>query len=487
MASHDARDELDEVLDALLQAVPPERRDEIRAHLRAAHDPDTDLHEAADRAPASASASALAPIPSITPERVVQIADDLIRTAVQMTAPEDSPSPQHKNSPSPCAQGEGRGEGLVPLLTPRERAAAAVSRPQPSRNAIVLSEVTPQPLRWLWPGRIPAGKLTVLDGDPGLGKSTLLCEIAARISRGDPFPGGESESGQPRKVLLFSAEDDLHDTIRPRIDAAAGDPQHIISFLAVPDGSGASHPVALPADLPLIEGVIACIDAALVIFDPLAAYLRQRKNANLDQNLRHTLTELKATAERTGAAIVVVRHLNKSRSTNPLYRGHGGIGIIGAARSGLLLAADPDDPDRRVLAVSKGNLARPAPSLVFRLDDETGSGVTRVIWEGQSPWTATQLLQAQFTEEGDATPSAVAAARAWLREALAGGPRLVTELRRDAAAQGIGRCSLYAARKAEGMTTFKERVPAGRWFWSPGASGDDKDAAPPDSSEVQHL
>ncbi len=140
--------------------------------------------------------------------------------------------------------------------------------------------------------------------------------------------------------------------------------------------------------------MIACIDAALVIFDPLAAYLRQRKNANLDQNLRHTLTELKATAERTGAAIVVVRHLNKSRGSNPLYRGHGGIGIIGAARSGLLLAADPDDPDRRVLAVSKGNLARPAPSLVFRLDDQSGSGVTRVIWEGETPWTATQLLQA---------------------------------------------------------------------------------------------
>jgi hypothetical protein len=233
--------------------------------------------------------------------------------------------------------------------------------------------------------------------------------------------------------------------------------------------------------------VIASVDAALVIFDPLAAYLRQRKNATIDQNLRHTLTELKATAERTGAAIVVVRHLNKSRSSNPLYRGHGGIGIIGAARSGLLLAADPDDPDRRVLAVSKGNLARPAPSLAFRLDDQSGSGAARVIWEGETPWSATQLLQAQFTEDGDATPSAVEAARPWLREALADGPRLVTELRRDAAAQGIGRCSLYAARKAEGMTTFKERVPAGRWFWSLGASPDDEDAAPPDSSEVQHL
>ncbi len=114
MALHDARDELDEVLDALLQAVPPERRDEMRAHLKAAHDPDTDLHQAPD--PAPASASALAPIPAITPERVVQIADDLVRTALHMTTHEDSPSPQHKNSPSPCAQGEGRGEGRGRVL-----------------------------------------------------------------------------------------------------------------------------------------------------------------------------------------------------------------------------------------------------------------------------------------------------------------------------------------------------------------------------------
>ena len=129
-----------------------------------------------------------------------------------------------------------------------------------------LSEVTPEPLRWLWPGYVPAGKLTVLDGDPGLGKSTLLCELAARISRGDPLPNGEP--GSPRNVFLCSAEDDLLDTIRPRIDAAGGDPQRIISFLAVPDGTRINRPLALPADLLLLEALVLYTDAALVILDP---------------------------------------------------------------------------------------------------------------------------------------------------------------------------------------------------------------------------
>src|SRR5215218_565959 len=90
---------------------------------------------------------------------------------------------------------------------------------------VALSQIAPEPLRWLSPGRLAAGKITILDGDPGLGKSTLLCELAARISRGDPLPGADSESAAPRGVLLFSAEDDVFDTIRPRIDAAGGDPE----------------------------------------------------------------------------------------------------------------------------------------------------------------------------------------------------------------------------------------------------------------------
>jgi hypothetical protein len=454
MASHSARDELDEVLDALLQAVPPQLREDVRAHLQAEHDPDPDNHAIAHRlaitphddlpeaagSPPS-SISALTPFPAITPENLAPIARDLVRTVLRLPAAITS---------APGADGPVPSEGQTKEVR--------------DRSMVRLSDVTPEPLRWLWPGYVPAGKLTVLDGDPGLGKSTLLCEVAARISRGDPLPGGELRSSG--NVLLCSAEDDLLDTIRPRIDAAGGDPQRILSFLAVPDGTTISRPIALPADILLLEAMILYAGAALVILDPLVAYLRQAGSRNANQNLRHTLTALKETAARTGCAIVVVRHLNKSGSTNPLYRGVGGIGIIGAARAGLLLTADPDDPDRRVLAVTKGNLSTPAPSLAFRLEDQSGSGVVRVVWEGESPWSATQLLQAQSAENGDVSLSAVHLARIWLREILADGSRPAREVRREAAAHGIGYTSLTAARKAEGVTAHKERVAHGQWIWT---------------------
>jgi hypothetical protein len=184
------------------------------------------------------------------------------------------------------------------------------------------------------------------------------------------------------------------------------------------------------------------------------------------------MAALKASAERTGAAIVVVRHLNKSPGANPLYRGVGSIGIIGAARSGLLLAADPDDPERRILALAKGNLARPAASLVFRLEDVPGATVARVAWDGESPWTATTLLHRPTEDDGDDRRSVIDEARAWLRETLAAGPRLASELRQDASERGIGRSALYAARKAEDITIAKERTVQGRWVWALSGTGE---------------
>jgi putative DNA primase/helicase len=358
---------------------------------------------------------------------------------------------------------------------------------EPHGHTVRLSDVASETLRWLWPGRIPAGKITVLDGDPGLGKSTLLCELAARISRGDPLPGADAAPAAPRGVLLFSAEDDLFDTIRPRIDAAGGDPKRIVSFVAVPNGTDTGRPFALPGDLPILEAVVQRLDVALVIIDPLVAFLRP---ATSDQQVRSALGALKGAAERSGAAIVVVRHLNKSSGANPLYRGAGSIGIIAAARAGLLLAADPDDPERRILALTKGNLARPAPALAFRLEDVPGATVTRVVWDGESPWTATALLHAQrdAADDGAARRSVIDEVRAWLREALAAGPRPASELREEATALGIGRSSLYAARNAEDITIAKERTAQGRWIWTlNGHNSEIEDVALPGSSDVQHL
>jgi hypothetical protein len=412
-----------------------------------------------------------------TPDELAQML--ALMRAIGATAPLSRLDGSAVGSEGSQAEGEGPKNVRLAVRPGRE----------PHGHTVRLSDVAPEPLRWLWPGRIPASKITVLDGDPGLGKSTLLCELTARISSGDPLPGAGADAAPaaPRGVLLFSAEDDLFDTIRPRIDAAGGDPKRIVSFVAVPNGTDTGRPFALPHDLPILEAVVQRLDVALVVFDPLVAFLRPGTS---DQQVRSALGALKGAAERSGAAIVVVRHLNKSAGANPLYRGAGSIGIIAAARAGLLLAADPDDPERRILALTKGNLARPAPALAFRLQDVPGATVTRVVWDGESPWTATALLHAQrdAADDGAARRSVIDEVRAWLREALAAGPRPASELREEATALGIGRSSLYAARNAEDITIAKERTAQGRWIWTlNGHNGEIEDVAPPGSSEVQHL
>jgi hypothetical protein len=363
---------------------------------------------------------------------------------------------------------DDHADGAIPRFASHSRSVvSSASQPpasgrKPLPPVVALSQIAPEPLRRLSPGRLAAGKITLLDGDPGLGKSTLLCEFAARISRGDPLPGGDA--APPRPVVLMSAEDDPYDTIRPRIDAAGGDPRRVIAFATLPNDASNETLGAIPDHLYVIEEIITRTRAALLIIDPLVAFLARGHNANSDQGVRRAFHALKGLAERTGVAIVAVRHLNKSMTANPLYRGGGSIGIIGAARCGLLLAPDPEDAERRILASTKDNLGLPPPSLAFRLLSSPGSDVARVVWEGESQWTAGQLLRESAS--GVPTHSLLADAREWLRAALADGPRSAREILREAADAGLGRNLLYTARKLEGVAIAKERIPGGRWVWS---------------------
>jgi len=333
------------------------------------------------------------------------------------------------------------------------------------RGAVVtLSTVTPERVTWVWPGRLPAGKLVVLDGDPSIGKSTMALDFAARVSTGATWPDG---AGCDRgDVLILSAEDGLADTIRPRLDAAGGDPARVHALTGVTvtddDGEPLVRPVTL-ADHAVIATTVRRYRVKLVIVDVLMALLPAGTDSHRDQDVRTVLARLHRIAEDTGCCILMLRHLNKTGGGNPLYRGGGSIGIVGAARAGYVAAVDPEDETRRVLACTKLNLAPMPTSLAYRLEP-VYNGVARVQWCGQSDATAATVL-ATLGDDDERTERDEAAE--WLVDYLSrnGGEAKAGDAIKAAGIDGIAKTTLTRGRQRAGVSSTKAGMHGG-WVWS---------------------
>lgn len=220
-----------------------------------------------------------------------------------------------------------------------------------------MSTVKALPVEWLWEHRIPQGALTVIDGDPGIGKSTITIDLAARLTRGVAMPDGTRSPVGPAAVLLVGAEDALGYTVRPRLEAAGADLSLVSALTGVADHENPSgRPLSLPEDTAILERAILNRGAKLVIIDPIMAYLSSEINSSSDQEVRRVLTPLAKIAEDTGATILMVRHLRKTNDGPALYQGGGSIGIVGAARAGLIVVRDPQDESMCILKQSKTNL-----------------------------------------------------------------------------------------------------------------------------------
>jgi hypothetical protein len=223
-------------------------------------------------------------------------------------------------------------------------------------------------------------------------------------------------------------------------------------------------PLELPTDVHLLEDLVLRTRAVLVVIDPLMAALAGDVKSAVDHHVRRALAPLRSMAERTRAAVLVVRHLNKSsKVSDPILRGGGSIGIIGAARAGLLVAHDPDDSDRRVLAISKANLAPTGhPSLGYRVVTDDAHGVGAIEWLGESRHEARDLLR----DSDEPRRGAVSEAVAILHERLAGGPVLSTEAKVYCQEAGIAQRTLDRAKKQLGVVA-KPRLNGERmrWFW----------------------
>lgn len=337
---------------------------------------------------------------------------------------------------------------------------------QPSWQGVTLLDVQPEEIEWRSRGRQALGKLAIWDGDPGLGKSTAAADWMAKVTRGQALPDGDPFP--PAGVVLLSAEDGIADTIRPRLEAAGADLSRVLVITGIPDGDSERLP-SLPEDIPAIEDAIQQIGAELLVIDPLMAYLSGQVNSYRDQDVRRALAPLAAMAERRRCAVIIIRHINKNGQANPLYRGGGSIGIIGAARFGLLVAADPDDSEKRVLASTKCNIGKKPATLSFRLESVVGTDVARVSWLGESHHTAASVL-AQPEDEDDRTASADATTV--LREILSGGPLSAKTVKDEARDAGISERTLWRAKKTLGVVAKKAGF-GGGWVWElPKAAND---------------
>lgn len=327
-----------------------------------------------------------------------------------------------------------------------------------------LSDVAPETVLWLWRGRVPFGKITVLDGDPGLGKSTITLDVAARLTRGDLMPDQTmGDRDGPRSVLLMTVEDGLADTIRPRLEALGADLTRVYALEEVPGEDGKAEMPAIPRDLAIIEERIRARDVGLVIIDPLIAFLgdSQQTNSWKDQDVRRALGPFAHMLERTGCATLLIRHLNKGSGGNPVYRGGGSIGIIGAARSGLMVAKDQDDDTgaRRILVPTKANLSAPAKALAYHME-QADNGSVKVVWEGETEHTALGLLAEPLPEE---ERSALAEAIDFLKDELYGNPVLTEEIKRRAKTGGISERTLARARRKLNVKSERLHGPTGPW------------------------
>jgi hypothetical protein len=323
---------------------------------------------------------------------------------------------------------------------------------------LAASTLKPRALEWFWPGRLAFGKLAVLDGDPGLGKSFLTLDLCARLSTGRALPDG-APGPSPACSLVLNCEDGLEDTLAPRLAALKANLDRIF---VIPRDQDVTQPLRFPSQIHRLDQALTDRPARLVVIDPVMAFLDEGILSGSDQSVRRALYPLACLAEKHRAVILLVRHLNKTSNVRAVYRGGGSIGFIGASRSAWLVAPSPQDHEIRVLAQIKNNLGPPQPSLAFRLKSTRG-GRPSLRWLGTSPLGANQLL---MNAPKGAPPAARDRACDFLTDFLGGGPRTSREVWDISAKHRLSSGTLRRAKKClEIRTELVEREGIFRNYW----------------------
>lgn len=318
---------------------------------------------------------------------------------------------------------------------------------------VKFSDIEPEEIDWLWFPYIPRGKLTILEGDPGQGKTYLMLAIAAALTRGYTLPDQQGRTGTPgnarENVIYLSAEDGLADTLVPRAIRADANREHMYGVKGVSSG-GEPQPFTL-AQITLLSDAIRDTQARLVIIDPIQAFLGADVDMHRANEVRPLMAALARVAELHKCAVLIIRHINKG-SGKALYRGMGSIDFTAAARSVLVVAESLEDPSKKVMAQAKNSLETPGASLVFSITHEGFA------WCGTSKLKADTLLNQQPVKAQHQQN----AATSWLLETLKEGELTANQIYEEADANGISKRTLDRAKAQLQIVSFQKNK---TWYW----------------------
>ncbi len=306
---------------------------------------------------------------------------------------------------------------------------------------INMEDVKCENVEWLWYPFIPYGKITIIQGDPGEGKTTLVLQIIAKLTKGDTIINGEGK--EPINIIYQTAEDGLSDTIKPRLVSANAD----CSKVLVIDDKEA--PLTM-LDVRL-EKAIAETGARLVVLDPIQGFLGADVDMHRANEIRPVMKHIAEIAEKYRCAVILVGHMNKCNVGKSAYRGLGSIDFQAAARSVLIVGRIKNEPEIRVVCQIKNSLAPEAKSIAFRLNEKNGFE-----WIGECDVKADELLCG--TAKGMKQKTAIH----FLEDTLSKGKMAQTKIAELAEEKGISNKTLRNAKKSLDIKASKI---GNQWYW----------------------
>lgn len=315
---------------------------------------------------------------------------------------------------------------------------------------IHMEDVVSKEVEWLWYPYIPYGKIIIIEGDPGEGKTTLVLKLAAALSRGLPLPCDDDKEYEPIHIIYQTAEDGIEDTIKPRLEKAGAD----CSMIRVIDET--DKELSMTDDR--LEQAIIETGARLIILDLIQAYIGATVDMHRANEIRPVLKHLGIIAEKHNCAIILIGHMNKASGSKSTYRGLGSIDIQATARSVLLVARLRDKPNIRIMAHDKSSLAPAGDAIGFEMTEDNG-----MVCIGPYDITIDELLSGN---EGRGKKK-LDIAENFIKEYF-GINKVIpsNEIMMEAAKRSIKRNTLLSAKKKLGITSDKEKAEDGTIYWT---------------------